>query len=170
MSAEIDREIRLGVSVIGDKELEALFEVARASSEKMVIETLHKVQDERFDRLVRAMLPEAYVRPYKHAHAGDVEMFVPLTGLAELVTFDAKGGICGRVLLKRGVVCDVESDVYHTVVARTPFAQFELTTHGLAYGVAKERLYAPWAPAKGDTKAEAYRRNLSAKLKIEETS
>ena len=132
--------------------------------------TLHRTQGETMHRMITAILPESYLRPHKNAHLSQIKTLSPLTGIAELITFSEDGEVGRRFLLKRGMVVDVEPYSWHTIVARTPFAIFELKSHPLGYVKGKDKIYAPWAPEEGTKEADIYFENLRQKLGLSEAS
>lgn len=170
MSLENGRETKIGVSVVGAKEIESLSELARSSSKKRAMRTLYRTQGEMPHEVVNKILPESYIRPHKHLHPSQIETFVPLAGIAELLTFTEDGRIDQRILLTHGMVVKVEVNTWHTLVALTPFAAFEVKVHPAGDDKGKGEVFAPWAPEEGTKEADIYFENFRQKLGLSEAS
>jgi len=168
MSLEIDRQRRLGISVVDAKEVEGLLEVARSSPERRATLTLYRTQSETLHRQINVILPETYLRPHKHINP-QTETFVPLGGIAELVTFSDEGEILQKVLVGREVVpvAEVEANTWYTLVALSPFLVLEIKANPTGYDKEKkekDEVFAPWAPEEGMKEADIYFENLRQKL------
>lgn len=170
MGLEIGRETKIGVSVVDIDEIDSLLELAKSTPRKRTMLTLHGTQSEIMHRTIIAILPESYLRPHRNTDPSQIETFSPLIGIAELITFSEDGKVGKRILLKRGMVVEVESDVWHTIVARTPFAMFELKSQSGGYEKGKDKIDAPWAPEEGSKEGEKYLESLRRELDLMEAS
>ncbi|MFZ5933025.1 MAG: WbuC family cupin fold metalloprotein [Patescibacteria group bacterium] len=163
MSIEIDRERKIGVSVIDAQQIESLFAVADASPRKRAILTLDRTPSETVQKTVLAIFPESYLRPNKLTHPSQIATFSPLSGVAELLTFSDEGRVIKKVPLTHGKVVEVEADTWYTLVARSRFAMLELKSLPPGLGRGKE-IYAPWAPEEGTREGQEYLESLKREL------
>jgi len=166
MSLESERGKEFRISIVDPEQIEALFSLARSLPRKRATLTLYRSQGEKTHTEIKAILPETYIRPHKHINPHQTETFVPLRGIAELVTFSDEGEILQKVLVGREMVAvaEVEANTWYTLVARTPFAAFEVKVHPAGDDKGKGEVFAPWAPEEGTKEADIYFENFRQKL------
>ena len=172
MGLESEREREFRISIVDPEQIEALFSLARFLPRKRATLTLYRTQGEKTHTEINAILPETYIRPHKHINSPQTETFVPLRGMAELVTFSEEGEILQKVLVGRGAVAvaEVETNTWYTLVALSPFASLEVKVHPAGYNKEKDEVFAPWAPEEGMKEADIYFENLRQKLGLSEAS
>lgn len=172
MSPESERGEEFRISVVDLEQIEALFSLARSLPRKRATLTLYGSQGEKTHTEINVMLPETYIRPHKHINSPQTETFVPLKGMAELVTFSEEGEILQKVLIGRETVAvaEVEANTWYTLVALSPFASFEVKAHPAGYNKEKDEVFVPWAPDEGTKEAVIYFENLRQKLGLSEAS
>lgn len=170
MSPESERGREFSISVVDPEQIEVLFSLAESLPRKRTTLTLYRSPDEKADMVINAILPGSYIRPYKDINPSQTEAFSQLSGTAQLVTFSEEGEIAQKVLLTRGMLTVVDANAWHTLIALTPFAAFEVKVHPAGYDKEKDKVFAPWAPEEGSKKADIYFENLRQKLGLSEAS
>jgi len=158
------------ISVVDSEQINELFALAKALPGKRASLTLPRDPSEKTERVVKWILPEAYIRPSKHINPSQTETLYPGRGIAELVTFSDEGEITQMVLLKEGIVAWVDVNTFYTVVALSPFVTLEVKVHPAGYNKEKDEVFAPWAPEEGTNEADIYFENLREKLGLSEAS
>jgi len=158
------------ISVVDSEQINELFALAKALPGKRASLTLPRDPSEKTERVVKWILPEAYIRPSKHINPSQTETLYPGRGIAELVTFSDEGEITQMVLLKEGIVAWVDVNTFYTVVALSPFVTLEVKVHPTGYNKEKDEVFAPWAPEEGTNEADIYFENLREKLGLSEAS
>ena len=169
MSLEIDSRKEFSISVVDSEQINELFSLAQLLPRKRAVLTLPRDPSEITERVVNVILPEAYIRPSKHINPSQTKTLYPSKGIAALVTFSDEGEITQRVLLKEGIVAELDVNTFYTVVALSPFAT-EVRVHPIGYDKEKDEVFAPWAPEEGTKEADIYFENLRRKLGLSEAS
>ncbi len=169
MSLEIDSRKEFSISVVDSEQINELFSLAQLLPRKRAVLTLPRDPSEKTERVVNVILPEAYIRPSKHINPSQTKTLYPSKGIAALVTFSDEGEITQRVLLKEGIVAELDVNTFYTVVALSPFAT-EVRVHPIGYDKEKDEVFAPWAPEEGTKEADIYFENLRRKLGLSEAS
>jgi len=152
------------LSVVDNELINELFALAQALPGKRASLTLPRDPSEKTERVVKWILPEAYIRPSKLIDRFQTKTLYPGRGMAELVTFSGEGEITQMVLLKEGMVAEVKVETFSTVVALSPFATLEVKVHPAGYNKEKDEVFAPWAPEEGTKEADIYFENFRQKL------
>jgi len=168
MGSEIDKQGRLDISVVEAEAMEGLLEVARSTPEKRATLTLYS---KTLHKQIDAILPETYLRPHSHINP-QRKTFVPLGGIAELVTFSDEGEILQKVLVGREIVpvVEVEANTWYTLVALSPFLVLEIKVNPTGYDKGKDEVFAPWAPEERTDEADIYFESLRQKLGLSPAS
>lgn len=133
---------------------------AAASPRRRKNLNLHGTLDDPIQRFLNDFEPGTYVRP--HRHADKWELFVLVQGAAAVLTFDDTGRVLERVELDAGDgarVVEIPEGAWHTVVSAAPGTVLFEVKRG-PYDPAAPAEYAPWAPAEGDRRAQAFERRL----------
>ncbi len=139
---------------------------ASASGRRRARICAHASSDEPLHEMLIVLDRETYIRPHRH-HA-KAESFLVLEGEADIVFFDAEGGISRVVRVGaygsgHAFYYRVSDARYHTVVVRTPIVAFHEATTGPFLPAQTE--HAPWAPPEGETAAIAtWRGQLDRRL------
>ena len=115
-------------------------------------------------RLINAVLPDAYVRPHRHLDPAKEETLVILSGRLGLVFFDAAGNVVERALLEAGgpkLAATIPPATFHTAVALDAGAVVFEAKAGpyLPHGPGEA---AEFAPPEGAPEVPAYLAGLKA--------
>jgi cupin fold WbuC family metalloprotein len=100
--------------------LEAALSGARSSPRLRKNVNFHESALHPCQRLINAVLPDAYVRPHRHLDPAKEETLVILSGRLGLVLFDAVGNVIERALLEAGgpkLAATIPPATFHTAVA-----------------------------------------------------
>lgn len=149
--------------VVGESLIKSVVEASRTSPRRRTILPLHKRLDDPLQRMLNAIQPGSYVRPHRHAPPVG-EGLVVLQGALRFIAFADDGEIRRAVDLGAGgdLGVDVESDVYHTLVALAPDSVIYEVKTG-PYRPANDKSFAPWAPAEDTPDAARYLQDLIAR-------
>ena len=143
------------MKVIQEKILDQLVDEAKTSPRLRKNLNLHTELNEPIQRMCNAFEPDTYVRPHRHPQAGVWELFVVLTGEADVVLFDQDGMVTQRVSLSAGgpnYVVEIPPQTWHTVVSQqTGTVLFEVKQG--PYQPLTEQDFASWAPAENNARA-----------------
>ena len=143
------------MKVIQEKILDQLVDDAKTSPRLRKNLNLHTELNEPVQRMCNAFEPDTYVRPHRHPQADVWELFVVLTGCADVVLFDHNGTVTERVTLSSGgpnYIVEIPPQTWHTVVSRqTGTVLFEVKQG--PYQPLSEQDFAGWAP--GENTAQA---------------
>jgi cupin fold WbuC family metalloprotein len=124
----------------------------------------HQTDDAALHEMIIAMAGGRYIRP--HRHRGKAESFHLIRGEVDIVFFDEDGAIAtvlpmtdrpGGLFYYR-----IADAIYHTLVVRSAAAVYHEVTTGPFKREDTE--FAPWAPPEGDAEADAWLRDLNARL------
>ncbi|MBI3570737.1 MAG: WbuC family cupin fold metalloprotein [Gammaproteobacteria bacterium] len=119
---------------------------------------LHASPDDPIQRLCNAFEPGTYVRPHRHTAGGVWELFLVLSGVAAVLTFDDNGTVTARTELRSGgEVQGVElpPDVWHSLVSLTPNTVLFEVKPG-PYRSTGGNDFAAWAPPEDATASAAF--------------
>lgn len=143
---------------IDTKTLHALSAEAAASTRLRCNLNLHPLLDDPVQRFCNAMQPGTYVRPHRHSQADKWELFLALSGLVAVLTFDHIGKVIDRIELSaNGPIFGIEiaENTWHTLVSLEPgTVLFELKRG--PYQPLTDKDFAKWAPPEGDSRAAAF--------------
>jgi cupin fold WbuC family metalloprotein len=131
-----------------------LVAIAGALPRKRARICTHRASDTPIHEMIIALGRETYVQP--HAHTNKSESFHVIEGRCDVVLFDDAGGIAEVIQLGEfgsglPFFYRIASPVFHTLVIRSPFFVIHETTNGPF--IAKETVFASWAPAESDAAA-----------------
>lgn len=144
--------------------LSAGLSAARNSPRRRIILPIHRDQDALVQRMFNFMLPGTYVQPHLHPRGGAIETMLVLRGALGFVLFDGQGNIVNHWRLIAGTpsaLLDIEPNLWHGMVILEPDTVILEIKRG-PYDAERDKLFADWAPAEGDSAATAYRENLEA--------
>lgn len=138
----------------GPAELTQLAAEARAGGRGRRNLNWHDPATDRIQRFFNLMLPGTYVRPHRHAIQRRWELTLLLDGAADLLTFDDAGCVLTRERLAAGALLAVEVPpaVWHAYVVTGACALLFEVKQG-PYDAARDKRFADWAPAEGETGA-----------------
>lgn len=142
------------------QQLETLSRQAAESARGRANWNLHPSLADPTQRFCNAMEPGTYVRPHRHQAPGRWELFLALTGEAQVVTFSEKGGLLARVTIGAdgpdyGI--EIPEGVWHTVASLQPgTVLFELKPG--PYIPLTDKDFAPWAPTEGHSTCPQFER------------
>jgi cupin fold WbuC family metalloprotein len=155
-----DAIIRIGMEAIERVKIEA-----RRSPRKRARINAHKSLEDSVHEMLIALDRETYLRP--HRHVGKSESFHVIEGIADVVIFDPAGGIVDAIRMgppggDRCFFYRQSESCFHTLVIHSPIFVIHETTNG---PFAPDRtVFAPWAPEEDAPEADAYVRDLRARL------
>ncbi len=134
---------------------------ARSAPRRRKNRNLHRMEDP-VHRLLNAVEPGTYIRPHRHLAPPKTETALVLAGRIGMIVFDDAGNVTTTAVLDaHGEVrgADIEPGAWHTFVALAPGSVFFEAKPGpyVAPGPAD---LAAWAPAEGDSDAEAAERGF----------
>ena len=115
-------------SVIDQALLDGLLSEARASPRLRKNLNFHDSAAHPCQRLINAVLPDAYIRPHRHLDPQKEETLVILRGRLGLVFFDDTGEVTSTLSIAPGgprVAVTVPVKRFHTAVAFEPSVVFE---------------------------------------------
>jgi cupin fold WbuC family metalloprotein len=146
--------------------LARLIEAAARSPRGRQHDNVHRDYGESCQRLFNAICEASYIRPHRHLEAGKTETLVAARGLFALHCFDDSGAVIsvtrfGTDAHAEAAGVEVPSGLWHTVVALSPGAILFETKSG-PFDPLQAKEVAPWAPAEGDERAQAYLGKLKA--------
>lgn len=108
-------------------------------------------------RMVSALTPGTYIRPHSHG-AGRAEVCIALLGAAAVLTFDERGNLRQRRIIRPGsdlVGVEVPPGVVHTLIALEPVTTL-YEVHQGPYDAATHKRLADWAPEEGTAEGTAW--------------
>lgn len=137
--------------------LEQVSGQAKASQRQRMNFNLHRLED-RVQRMLNAMEPGTYVRPHRHIDPPKTETFVCLRGQLGALFFDDAGCVTETLILSPHGICivDIPAGRWHSLLSLEAGTIVFEAKDG-PYVPATDKLFASWAPAEGDPKAQAYR-------------
>ena len=100
--------------------IEAVLNGARSNPRLRKNVNFHEDARHPCQRLINAVLPDAYIRPHRHLDPNKAEMLVILRGRLGLIFFDAAGTVTERALLEAGgarLAVSIPPATFHTAVA-----------------------------------------------------
>ena len=115
-------------SVIDQALLDAVLSEARASPRLRKNLNFHDSAAHPCQRLINAVLPDAYIRPHRHLDPQKEETLVILRGRLGLVFFDDTGQVTSALSIAAGgpqVAVTISVGRFHTAVAFEPSVVFE---------------------------------------------
>ena len=115
-------------SVIDQALLDTVLSEARTSPRLRKSFNFHDNAAHPCQRLINAVLPDAYIRPHRHLDPRKEEMLVILRGRLGVVFFDDAGAVSDRVSIAAGgaqVAINIPAGRFHTAVAFEPTVVFE---------------------------------------------
>ncbi len=115
---------------------------------------IHDSHDEPVQRFLNVMQPGTYVQPHRHSSPPKWELTLVLSGRALILLFDNDGRVTHRFeLLADGPLRAIEipAATWHTVLALQPATALLELKEGPFIGSKKEKDFATWAPAEGDS-------------------
>jgi cupin fold WbuC family metalloprotein len=119
---------------------------------------LHATAADPIQRMCNAFEPGTYVRPHRHTAGGVWELFVVLSGVAAVLTFDDNGRVTDRAELDANgqLRCvEIPDGTWHAVASLAPgTVLFEVKRGPFVPTPAQD--FAAWAPAEGDTRCAAF--------------
>ena len=146
--------------------LDELLDAARSSPRLRAIRRLHAGDWEHAHRMLNALARGTYVCPHRHPDPHQGEGFILLRGRLALLVFDDEGRVereASRVLSSQTGVCGMELPplTWHGLVALEDSVIYEVKGQPAGgYVQARDKEFAPWAPAEGAPGATAYLREL----------
>jgi len=111
---------------------------------------LHASAADPVQRMLNAFEPGTYIRP--HRHRDKWELFVILSGRADVLTFDDDGRLAARAALDatEGTrVIEIAQGAWHSLVSHAPQTVMFEVKQGPYVPTAPED-FASWAPPEGD--------------------
>lgn len=113
---------------------------------------LHKDEFDSLQEMVIVLCKDSYIKP--HRHKGKDELIHVMEGSFYLFTFDGRGRVIERVLLKQSgsrsyLLCRVRENMWHTIMPLSRFVVFHEVIRGPFRG-AKAKEFAPWAVDKSE--------------------
>jgi cupin fold WbuC family metalloprotein len=141
--------------------LERLLGEARESPRRRKNLNFHEPDAHPCQRLINAILPEAYIQPHRHLDPNKEEMLVILQGRLGLVLFHDDGTVAGKVMLAADgeqVAVNVPAKRFHTAVAFEPSVVFEAKAGPYVPHTPDEK--AGFAPEEGSPEAMHYQAGL----------
>jgi cupin fold WbuC family metalloprotein len=144
-------------------------EAARKAARGREIHIFHRDHASLMHRMLNAMQPGSYVPPHRHLAAGKPESVVLLQGSVGFVPFLDSGAVDddGMLTLSRdsGVLgFDCRAEVWHTFFAlERDTVVFEVKKG--PFDAAKDKEFAPWAPAENDPEAPGYLADVEDRLR-----
>jgi cupin fold WbuC family metalloprotein len=115
-------------SVIDQALLDKVLSEAQASPRRRKNLNFHDAAEHPCQRLINAVLPDAYIQPHRHLDPRKEEMLVILRGRLGLVFFDDGGKVTGTLCIAAGgprLAVNIPARRFHTAVAVEPAVVFE---------------------------------------------
>jgi cupin fold WbuC family metalloprotein len=150
-STEVD-----GVQQVGPNEITALFREAEISPRKRAHLLLHRNHADPVQRLLIACCLGTYFRP--HYHPEQWELMSLLQGNADVITFNADGGVFKRCSMQDAPVAQIGQNVLHTLIITAPRTLLLETKPG-PFRVSE---FPSWSPEENSQEAADLLRRLSA--------
>lgn len=144
--------------VIDQALLDRLLDEARRSPRHRKNFNFHDRDTHPCQRLINAVLPQAYIQPHRHLDPNKEEMLVMLRGRLGLVFFDEAGNVQDKMLLEAGgerPAAHIPAGQFHTIVAFDDGAVVFETKAG-PYVPHAPREQAPFAPEEAAQNANNY--------------
>jgi cupin fold WbuC family metalloprotein len=138
--------------------LDKLAAQAKTAPRKRAHFNLHPELNDPVQRLCIAMEPGTYVRPHRHSDPETWEVLVILRGSLAFNTFDDKGKVLERTVLKAGgpvIAIEFPQNTWHAPVSLEPGTVVMEIKQG-PYKPIAEINHAPWAPSEGMPQAAAF--------------
>lgn len=152
-----------GVEPFGTAELDALSMRAAASPRLRQHRNIHQSHDDPCQRLLNAIEPGSYLRPYRYLAHPRNKLLVALRGAFVVVLFDTDGAITRTVRFGAGAdthcMVEVAGTVWNSVVSLQRGSVL-LEAKAGPYDADEPREFPAWAPAEGTPEAAAYARAL----------
>ena len=141
---------------ISDEIIEQTLKEARSTDRKRAMHLFHNKEDI-LQRMINAMMHGTYVQPHIHQDPDKLEIFSILRGEVGVLTFDNKGGIEDKVLLRKGgtLVTEIPPRTWHSLVVLSTEAVVYEIIEGL-YNPLTHKVFASWAPPEGSSKVQEY--------------
>ena len=115
--------------------------------------------------MLNAVLPESYIRPHQHSNPHSVETVQALRGIFNVVIFDNQGKISESIQVASRKIVIIPSEIWHTVIARTPCVLYETIGHDEGgYDPKTHKTFPAWAPMEGTKEASNYLEELKARI------
>ncbi len=150
------------IQAITSERLDELIAQAKTSPRLRAIHCFHEGDWEHCHRMLNALCVGTYVRPHRHADQHQSECFILMRGKLALLIFDDEGTVDAAHSLvlspADGVYgMDIPPMIWHTLVALEDSVIYEVKGHPNGGFVAeRDKSFAPWSPAEGDTAAVTY--------------
>jgi cupin fold WbuC family metalloprotein len=150
------------LTLISDDLVRTALEHSRTSPRGRVILPFHKDASDPLHRMLNAVQPGSYIRPHRHLDPPKAEAWILLRGAAAFFTFEDDGRVRDCVQLTAGgelFGVDLIPGVYHSFIALEPdTVLYEVKTG--PYSELTDKAFAPFAPAEGESEANAYMESL----------
>lgn len=140
--------------------LDELTTKAAASPRLRANHNIHATSADLVQRFFIAAQRDSYFRP--HRHLAKSELALVLRGQFDVLTFDATGGVTGRVRVGSdtpNVGFETPRATWHTLLAASDGAAFLEIKEG-PYDPATAAEFAPWAPPEGHESVPAFQQWL----------
>jgi cupin fold WbuC family metalloprotein len=134
-------------------------EDSRTNPRKREMHILHGSDSDAIQRMLNALQPESYIRPHRHFDPPKAETVVLLRGSLGFVTFRDDGSQTQADFVHlhpgKALVVDCREGIWHTFFALEPDTVVFECKAG-PHDPARDKEFAPWAPAEGSADAGAY--------------
>ena len=130
-------------------------QAARNSTRHRSLYPLHKRNEDKVHRLLRALEPDSYVAPHRHDHQNHTESFIVLKGKLAVVLFADDGRPSEHVVLTAGVSpwgVEVPAGTWHTTLALEPGTVLFEVLEG-PWNPATHKQFPSWAVSESDVAA-----------------
>jgi cupin fold WbuC family metalloprotein len=144
------------IQVVDATAIAELLGKAESSERKRTHLLLHGGHHDPVQRMVIALEPGAYVRP--HRHSQQWEILALLRGGCDLLKFDARGQVTGRVAMSaESPVVQIAVGTWHGLYVR----QKNSMLLEVKPGPYRPNEFADWAPPEGDAAVAQYLESLA---------
>jgi len=144
------------VQLIDRALLAATVERAKRSSRLRTNHNFHTDAEDNPHRFLNAWVRGTYAAPHRHLTPPKAESFIVLSGEVAVFLFDDRGTVIARHRLGQDLMgIDLAPGIWHTLAPLSEVAVCFEVKPG-PYDVATDKEFAPWAPAEGSERAQAY--------------
>jgi len=154
------------VQVLDQALLDEVLERARTSPRLRANHNFHKCAEDNPHRFLNALVEGTYCQPHRHHAPPKSESFLVLRGRVAIFIFDDTGKVTQTHLLSPDgtLAVDIPPHVWHSLAVVSPTAICYEVKAG-PWDPKTDKGFAPWAPAEGDPRAQAYLAALLARVR-----
>lgn len=128
-------------------------EMAKKSTRKRFIITLHKNLSDNTHRLINVLTKDTYAQPHKHINPSTSETFTTIKGSISVIEFNELGKVINRINIGDNYndkIVEIKPNTIHTVIPITNIVVLLEIKGQTNYKPETDKYFYDWAPKEGD--------------------